>query len=105
MYVLPWIPILFHEWQKSVFKVTHALVYFLRANLRPTERPNPLKQSLLISPIPSKTAFSEFSLLGFVTSPQFNLASREREVLALWRHIRRLFLHAQIDAKANFTSE
>ena len=31
--------------------------------------------------------------------------SREREVLALWRHIRQLFLHAQIDAKAIFTSE
>ena len=31
--------------------------------------------------------------------------TRERGVLALWRHIRRLFLHAQIGAKAIFTSE
>ena len=31
--------------------------------------------------------------------------SRERKVLALWRHIRRLFLNMQIVAKAIFTSE
>ena len=31
--------------------------------------------------------------------------SREHEVLALWRHIRQLFLQAQIGAKAIFTSE
>ena len=31
--------------------------------------------------------------------------SREREALALWRHIRQLFLHVQIGAKAIFTSE
>ena len=39
--------------------------------------------------------------LGIVTS----VTSRERGVLALCRHIRRLFLHAQIGAKAIFTSE
>ena len=105
MYVLPWISIFCHEWQKSVFKLTHTLIYFLHANLRPTERTNPLKQSLLISPFSPKTVLSEFILLGFVTSPQLNLTSREREVLALWRHIRRLFLQAQIGAKAIFTSE
>ena len=33
------------------------------------------------------------------------VTSREREALALWRHIRRLFLHTQIDAKTIFTSE
>ena len=31
--------------------------------------------------------------------------SREREALALWRHIRLLFLYAQIGAKAIFTSQ
>ena len=35
----------------------------------------------------------------------WSVTSREREALALWRHIRRLFLHAQIGAKAIFTSE
>ena len=34
-----------------------------------------------------------------------SVTSRERGLLALWRHIRRLFLHAQIGAKAIFTSE
>ena len=33
------------------------------------------------------------------------VTSREREILALWRHICRLFLHVQIGAKAIFTSE
>ena len=32
------------------------------------------------------------------------VTSREREALALWRHIRRLFLHVQIGAKAIFTN-
>ena len=39
-----------------------------------------------------------------VTTVQ-SVKSLEREVLALWRHIRRLFLHAQIGANAIFTSE
>ena len=33
------------------------------------------------------------------------VTSSEHEVLALWRHIRRLFMRAQIDAKVIFTSE
>ena len=35
----------------------------------------------------------------------WSVMSREREVLALWRHAHRLFLHTQIGAKAIFTSE
>ena len=35
----------------------------------------------------------------------WSVTSREREILALWRHIRRLFLYAQIGAKAIFTTE
>ena len=35
----------------------------------------------------------------------WSVTSRERELLALWRHFRRLFLHAQIGTKAIFTSE
>ena len=35
----------------------------------------------------------------------WSVTSREREALVLWRHIRRLFLHAQIGAEAIFTSE
>ena len=52
--------------------------------------------------IVAKDVFSDLTLWRhhnwFVTS-------REREALALWRHIRRLFLHVQIGAKAIFTSE
>ena len=35
----------------------------------------------------------------------WSVTSRESEILALWHHICRLFLHAQIGAKAIFTSE
>ena len=35
----------------------------------------------------------------------WSVKSCERAILALWRHIRRLSLHAQIGAKAIFTSE
>ena len=35
----------------------------------------------------------------------WSVTSRERGVLALWRHIRRLFLHVPFGAKAIFTSE
>ena len=40
--------------------------------------------------------------LNIVTSSQLIC---EREALALWRHFRRLFLHAQIGAKAIFTNK
>ena len=43
--------------------------------------------------------------LSIVTPLQWSVTSRERGLLALGRHIRRLFLHAQICAKAIFTSE
>ena len=56
----------------------------------------------LISQLSPRTVVSDLSLWrhhsGCVTS-------REREILALWRHICRLFLHAQIGANAIFTSE
>ena len=39
-----------------------------------------------------------------VTTVQF-VTSREREILALGRHIRRFFLHVQIAAKMIFISE
>ena len=35
----------------------------------------------------------------------WSVTSPERGVLALWRYIRRLFLHTQIGAKTMFTSE
>ena len=44
----------------------------------------------------------------FLTSwrpPSWSVTSRERDILALWRHIRLLFLHVQTGAKTIFTSE
>ena len=47
-----------------------------------------------------------FSDLTLWRHHSWSVRSRERrEVLALWRHIRQLFLHEQIDEKAIFTSE
>ena len=42
---------------------------------------------------------------GIVTSLQLFCDLTGTRILPLWRHIRRLFLHAQIGAKAIFTSE
>ena len=46
-----------------------------------------------------------FMLLLLWRHYSWSVMSRKREVLALWRHIRQLFLHAQIGTKAIFTSE
>ena len=67
------------------------------------ERTISLKQlSIADFAIVVRTVFSDLALWRhhswFVTS-------RERGLQALWRHIRRLFLHAQIGATAIFTSE
>ena len=43
--------------------------------------------------------------LNIVTHHSWSVTSRERKALALWRHIRRLFLHTQIGARAIFISE
>ena len=56
----------------------------------------------LISPLSLRTAFSDFVLWRHHS---WSVTSHERTALALWRHIRRLLLHAQIGAKAIFTSE
>ena len=52
------------------------------------------------------TSFAQFAIVA--NDGLFWLSivtSREREALALWRNLRRLFLHAQSGAKAIFTSE
>ena len=56
----------------------------------------------LISPLLLRTVFSD---LVFWRHHRWPVTSNKRRVLALWRHIRRLLLHAQIGAKAIFTSE
>ena len=56
----------------------------------------------LISQLSPRTVVSDLALWRHNSG---SVTSREREILALWRHICRLFLHAQIGAKAIFTSE
>ena len=46
-----------------------------------------------------------FWILSLWRHHSWSVTSREREALALLRHIRRLLLHPQIGAKAIFTSE
>ena len=60
------------------------------------------RKRLPISPLSLGTVFSDLALWRhcscFVTL-------REDGLVALWRHIRRLFSHTQIGANAIFTSE
>ena len=56
----------------------------------------------LISPLLLGTVFSDLTLWRHHS---WSVTSPEREVLALWQHIRRLFFHMQIGAKVIFTSE
>ena len=53
----------------------------------------------LILPLSPRTVFSDLALWRH---NNWSVTSRE---LALWRHIRRFFLHVQIGANAIFTSE
>ena len=54
----------------------------------------------LISPLSSRTVFSDLALS---CHHSWSVTSRERQVLALWRHIQGLFMHMQIGAKTIFT--
>ena len=56
----------------------------------------------VISAMSLRTVFSD---LAFGLHHSWSVMSRERGVLALWRHIRQLFLHVQIGTMAIFTNE
>ena len=129
MHELQWITIFCHEWgdsvmiftsnqatsenhcriasrvtkNKSLFTVTNVLFYFLHAILSP-EHTITLKNDYrsLISLLSLRAVFSDQALCRH---HNWSVTSLERGVLALRRHIRRLFLHAQIGAKAIFISE
>ena len=88
--------------QKSLFTVTNVLFYFLHAIWCP-EHTIPLKQ-LSIADFAIVAKDSLFWLVLW-RHHSWSVTSRECGTLVLWRHIRRLFLHVQIDAKAIFTSE
>ena len=89
--------------QKSSFTVTNVLFYFLHAILCPwTHNSAKNNHRSLISQLSPRTVVSDLALWRHRSG---SVTSREREILALWRHICRLFLHAQIGAKEIFTSE
>ena len=89
-----------HEWPKIVIHGNECIILFLtryfisRAHSSATNNHRSL--------ISLRTVFSDLTLWRHHS---WSVTSRECEALALWRHIRRLFLHVQIGAKAIFTSE
>ena len=89
--------------QKSLFMVTNVLFYFLHAILCPWTH-NSVKNNhrLPILPLSLRMVFSDLALWRHYI---WSVMSRERGLLALWRHFCRLFFHAQIGAKVIFTSE
>ena len=102
-----------HEWkslanhltsdQKVVIHGNECIILFLTRYFMPWAHNSATnKHWSLISPLPLTTVFSDLTLWRHHS---WSVTSREREALALWRHLHRLFLHAQIGAKAVFTSE
>ena len=67
----------------------NVLIYFLHAILGP-------EHTILLKTIIDRSFRNCCQGRSFLT---------EHEILALWRHIRRFFSHAQIGVKAIFTSE
>ena len=78
---------------KSLFTVTNVLFYFLHAIYYLEHHSATSNHRSLISPLSLRTLFSNLTLWRH---HGWSVTSREREALALWRHIRLLFLHAQI---------
>ena len=89
--------------KQSLLTVTKTLFHFLHAIICSAEYTIPLKNihRSLISLSPRRV----FSDLALWHHQSWSVMSRECQVLALWRPIRRLFLYAQTSAKAIFTSE
>ena len=89
--------------KKSLFTLTNVLFYFLHAIYVLNTQFRYKQSSMTHLAIVAKG--NVFSGLALWRHHNGSVTSRERELLALWRHIHRLFLHAHIGAKAIFTSE
>ena len=87
---------------KSLFTVTNVLFYFLHAIWCPWTHNSPKQLSNANFAIATKDSLSDLLLWRHHS---LSVTSSECRTLALWRHMCRLFLHAQIGAKAIFTSE
>ena len=92
-----------HSWPKIVIHGNECIILFLTRYFV-LNTPFRYKQtSFAHFAIAPRTVF--FSDLTLWRHHCWSVTSRECEVLALWRHISQLFLHAQIGAKEIFTSE
>ena len=131
MHELPWITILwsrvrwftddFHEWRSHEWKslanhltrdqniVIHGneyiILFLTRCFMSWTHSSAKNDRRSFSSPLSPTWPRKVFSALALWRHHRWSVTSGEREVLALWRYIRQLFLHAQIGAKAIFTSE
>ena len=88
--------------QKSLFTATYVLFYFLHAILYIEYTSANNNHRSLISQLSPRTVFSDLALWRH---HGWSVSSSEREILTSSLYIRRLFLHAQIDAKAIFNNE
>ena len=108
--ICQWLRHSWNHWQiasrvtrKSLFTVTKVLFYFLHTILfTGTHISAKNNHRSIITQLPPMTVYSDFALWRH---HRWSVTSCECQILALWRHICRLFLHAQIGAKAIFTSE
>ena len=92
-----------HEWQKVVIHSNECIILFLtRYFMSWTHKSAKNYHRALISPLLPRAAFSDRALWRH---NNWSVTSCEREILVLWRHICLLSLHAQVGAKAIFTSE
>ena len=82
-----------HEWTKtSLFTATNVLFYLLHAILCLEHTIQQKNYGSFISPLSPWKIFSDLAL---GRHHSWSVKSSECEVSALWRHISRLFLHAQ----------
>ena len=92
------------SWQRISIHDSTYIILFATCHILCPEHKKSAKNNhqSLILPMSEKTVFSDLALWRhhswFVTL-------REREEIALWRHIRRAFLQAEIGAIVIFTSE
>ena len=92
-----------HGWPKFVIHSNEYIILPLTLYLSWTENfAAKSNHRSLISPLSPRNIFSDLALWRHHS---WSVTSRERELLALWRHIRRLFLHAQNGTKAIVTNE
>ena len=108
----------FHEWRSHELKslpnslrsdkkiVIHGneciILFLTRYFMSWTHKSAKNYHRALISPLLPRAAFYDRALWHH---NHWSVTSWELYILVLWRHIRRLSLHAQIGAKAIFTSE